>query len=214
MSKNTRNRILLTAVAALLLVVMTVGGTLAWLTDSTGEVVNTFTPTDVDIELNETLPAGKTAEMVPSVDISKNPSVTVKSGSEASYVYVVVEEIGVINDWTFDDYLEYSYATGWELVASTSKTEDKNDVYVLGRAVAETTADTSFDILANNKVTTKSGVTKAMMDAVTDANHPQLSFQAYAIQQANGTGTFTIETAWTQLGVTLPVAVNPAAPTT
>lgn len=44
MSKNTRNRILLTAVAALLLVAVAVGGTVAYLNATSNAVVNTFTP--------------------------------------------------------------------------------------------------------------------------------------------------------------------------
>ena len=53
MSKNTRTRILLTAVAALLLVAMTVGGTLAWLQDTSDTVENTFTASNIDVELDE-----------------------------------------------------------------------------------------------------------------------------------------------------------------
>ena len=212
MSKNTRTRILLVAVAALLLVTLTVGGTLAWLADSTSEIVNTFTHSTIDVELDET--TGTNYEMVPSVDIAKDPKVTVKAGSEASYVFVVVTETGSVTigegddsvTYTFDDFLEYAIATGWEFVADTSKTEE-NDVYVLGRAVAETTADTPYAILENNKVSTKDDVTKEMMDALTAANYPKLTFQAYAIQQANGNdttdGLFTMAEAWTQLGVKL-----------
>lgn len=218
MSKNTRTRIILTAVAALLLVTMAVGGTIAWLQDTTDEVTNKFLKSTIDIELTET---DRTYKMVPSVDIAKDPYVTVKAGSEASYVFVVVEETGIVTvgsgetavKYTFDNFLEYAYTNDWTLVASTTKTNDKNDVYVLGKEVPASESDQKITILEGDKVSTKDDVTKAMLDAVTESNQPTLSFQAYAIQQANGNdtddGLFTMEEAWTQLGVTLPTAVNP-----
>ena len=205
MSKNTRNRILLTALAALLLVTLTIGGTVAWLQDKTEAVVNVFTGSDVDIDLDET--TGNSYKMVPSVEITKNPKVTVNVGSEACYVFVKIQETGSVTvddeTYTFDDFLTYAIADGWTTDVEGSKTDTANDTYVIGKAVDATTAEgataVELPILAGNKVTTKSDVAKKMMDALTTENQPKLTFTAYAIQQANGNGTFSMADAWTQL---------------
>ena len=55
-----RAAVLLTAIA--LLLAAAVGGTIAYLVASTGEVVNTFTPTKVDIEITEKFPDPKTVK--------------------------------------------------------------------------------------------------------------------------------------------------------
>ena len=51
---KTRNKALVLTLCAVLLVVATVMGTLAYLTAETGPVTNTFTVGKVDIELKET----------------------------------------------------------------------------------------------------------------------------------------------------------------
>ena len=74
-------------IAAMLAVAMlfgcVVGGTVAWLTTKTEAVVNTFTVGDINITLTET---PKDFKMVPGNTISKDPKVTVKDGSEASWI--------------------------------------------------------------------------------------------------------------------------------
>ena len=55
----------------MVLAVAAVGGTLAWLTDSTQEVKNTFTTSDIDITLAET--TGTSYKMVPGFTITKDP---------------------------------------------------------------------------------------------------------------------------------------------
>lgn len=206
MSKNTRNRILLTAVAALLLVVVAVGGTLAWLQDDTTAITNTFTDSALDIELDEEQDTddnrAESFKMVPGADIAKRPFVKVATGSEACYVYVVITETGSITvngtTYTFDDYLSYAIASGWTIVEGTKKPNatdatKSNDTYVIGRAVNTTEMGTEINILDGNEVTVNSTVTKAMMDALNADNYPTLKFQAYAIQSANLTdGTNTI----------------------
>ena len=85
---RTRNTV--TAILMFVLVLsFTIGGTLAWLTDTTEPVTNTFTYGDINITLAETTEVYK---MVPGNSISKDPSVTVESGSEACWLLVKVEE--------------------------------------------------------------------------------------------------------------------------
>lgn len=176
MSKNTRNRILLTAVAALLLVVVAVGGTMAWLQDTTEDVVNTFTTTNVDIELDET--TDNEYEVIPGVDLEKDPTVTVIKGSEKSWVFVkVVYPTGT------DNYLTWSYDTAWTTLSTTSDTNTKMTTVILYKVVEEVSADTPYSVLADNKVTVSSDLTNAQMDEL-EALNPSLTFTAYAIQYA------------------------------
>lgn len=158
-------------ILALVLVVgCTVGGTLAYLMDTTASVTNTFTVGNIDIELAET--TGTQYKMVPGNTITKDPKVTVKADSEASWVFVKVEEANNV-----DGFLTYGIADGWtELEANTG---------VYYREVAATTADTDFAVLKDNKVTVKSDVTKAMMDSLAESTYPKLVFTAYAIQKDN-----------------------------
>ena len=106
MMKNTKfRRILLLLACAVLLVSLSVGATLAYLT-STADVENTFTVGKVEIELDEAQvdkETGKAIEgaertktgntevrMVPGRLIDKDPTVTVLAGSEDCYVRVKV----------------------------------------------------------------------------------------------------------------------------
>ena len=56
--------------ALVLLAVCAVSGTLAWLTAKSDTVVNTFTTSDIKVELTET---NETYKMVPGYDIHKDP---------------------------------------------------------------------------------------------------------------------------------------------
>ncbi len=102
-------------ILALMLVVgLSVGGTLAWLTATAPTVTNTFTVGDINIDLWEndfvlstnTLDTSKkvTAEteykVVPGGTSPKNPTLTVKAKSENCYVYVTVENNMKIGDAT------------------------------------------------------------------------------------------------------------------
>ena len=104
--KNTKlRRILLLLACAVLLVSLSVGATLAYLT-STDEVENTFTVGDVQIKLDEakvntetgkapdpedrTPDGNKQVRMVPGRLIDKDPTVTVLKDSEDCYVRVKV----------------------------------------------------------------------------------------------------------------------------
>lgn len=187
MTKNTRNRILLTAVAALLLVAVAVGGTMAYLTATAGNVVNTFEPSTIAIDINEhdanaAVTKTNTYKMVPGAVLNKDPYVTVKKNSEASYVFVEI-----IKSATYDDYmLDYTVDKDrWTLVAENDTTR----VYVTEQNA--TTADTDIAILDPQTVTVNPDVTKKMMDDMIAGTvaEPTLTFKAYAIQSENLTET-------------------------
>lgn len=179
---------LIVALAVMLVVGCAVGGTLAWLTDTTGPVVNTFTVGNIDIELAETTTNFK---MVPGATISKDPKVTVKAGSEACWLFVQVTESD-----NLDDFISYTIANGWTELTGVS------GVYY--REVADqsaATADVVYSVLTNDQVTVKDTVTKDMMDAITagTATAPTLTFKAYAVQMA---GVATAADAWAKVPTT------------
>lgn len=155
---------LTTVLAIVLVVALSVAGTYAYLTDTTGPVKNTFTVGNVNIDLAETTTDYK---MVPGTTIAKDPKVTVEADSEACWLFVKVEKSA-----NFDSFLTYAMADGW------TKLEDG----VFYRQVAASGTNQDFTVLANNTVSVKPGVTKAMMDGLTDETRPTLTFTAYACQ--------------------------------
>ena len=92
--------------ALVLLAVCAVSGTLAWLTAKSDVVTNTFTTSDIKVELKET--TGTEYKMIPGYTISKDPKATVLAGSEDCYLFVKLEKSS-----NFDTYLEYAIADGW-----------------------------------------------------------------------------------------------------
>lgn len=163
--------------SAALIVCATVAGTLAWLTDTTAPVVNTFTVGDINIELKET--TGKTYKMVPGIELVKDPAVTVKAGSEACWLFVKVVKSG-----NFDDFMTFEMADGWIALSGYA------GVYY--RNVDATNADTGFDVLKDNKVMVLETVTKTMLEGA-KTNAPTLTFTAYAVQKD---GINDAATAW------------------
>ena len=187
-----KKRTLTILIAVVLVVACAVGGTLAWLKTQTTPVVNTFTAGDINITLAETTNVYK---MIPGNDISKDPKVTVKAGSEACWLFVKVDKSVASTDpekKAFDDYLTYTIAAGWSpLVDANSDGIADDGVYY--REVSATSADTEFPVLLENKVSVKDTVTKEMLNALNDNNCPTLTFTAYAIQKDNIT---TVADAW------------------
>ena len=184
MSKNTRTRILLTAVAALLLVVMAVGGTLAYLTDYTKNVENTFIPTHVDIDLNETHTGP--FDMVPGVEYDKDPIVTVIKGSEACWVFVEVTTAGDVSA------LECSVDSAWTRLSGTEG--QIAGVYFIEQAdLTSATANVNYPVLTGSKVK----ISEALKNSTMPTGNVSISFTAYAIQK---TGFEEAQDAWDEIG--------------
>ena len=76
-----KKKAIVAVVAFVLVLCCAIGGTLAWLVDSTSEVKNTFTYGDINIDLSET--TGDEYQMIPGNDITKDPKVTGEAESEA-----------------------------------------------------------------------------------------------------------------------------------
>lgn len=181
---RAKKSVSLKAVVILLTVVLligcTVGGTLAWLAVKTEPVVNTFSTSDITISLDETTEEFK---MVPGTDIDKDPAVTVAKGSEPCYVFVKINESA-----NLDDYIRYDVDSAWKAVSGAE------GVYYCTVDVLDADADMVIPILVGDKVHVLDDVTKDMMSAA-NTDEPELTFTAYAVQQA---GFDTAEKAWTE----------------
>lgn len=212
---NAKRRSILKKMIAVLSVILVmligVAGTLAYLQVQTGPVQNTFAPSNIDLKLEETNVDGDSAtantyKMIPGVEIAKDPKVTVTADIDC-YVFVEVTETT-----NFDTYMTYAIASGWKLFNTTSgevtETVDtvNLDNYVLFREVSAAADEDSngdknveaFYVLAGNTtypngvVTVPNTVTKGDMDGLynnngtvkDDAELPKLTFTAYAIQKA------------------------------
>lgn len=186
-----KKKAIVAVVALVLVLCCAMGGTLAWLVDSTTEVKNTFTYGDINIslwehKLNEdglTLStdvftgAEQTGfKMIPGNNIKKDPTVTVKADSEASWLFVKIEE-----SENFDDFMTYDIADGWTQLTVDAKGNEITDL-IYYREVAATTADTNFAVLANDSVSVKDTVKKDMLKEDVFVA-PTLSFTAYAVQR-------------------------------
>ena len=177
---------LLIAVVVLITAVLSVGGTLAWLTDSTDSVTNTFTASKIDITLTED--AGRTAsyefKMLPGADITKDPKVTVKKDSEDCWLFVSIAETD-----NFDDFMTYDVADGWTALSGVT------GVYYR-EVTASTTADQAFSVLAGDKVMVNNDVDGTAMEALTAETYPKLTFTAFACQKA---GIGSAAAAWAEV---------------
>lgn len=123
---KSKTKVLIAALCALVLVVGSVVGTLAYLTDRQ-EVVNTFTVGDVDIKVDEApvTPDGKPEEgkdrvegneyhLIPGQTYTKDPTMTVLKGSEESYVrmMVTINCISQLREIFGADFLPHEYIDG------------------------------------------------------------------------------------------------------
>lgn len=190
--------------ALALVVVCIVGGTLAWLTATTGEVKNTFTTSDVNITLSETA-GGQNHEfqMIPGYTITKDPKVTVIAGSEKCYLFVKLEKSA-----NFVNFLTCDIADGW------TQLQDENNAAILGvyyRIVDTTGMGTAYSVLKDDQVTVLDTVTKEQMNSF-DTNKdgelsgtekeafPYLTVTAYASQyMKNNTDHFKPYEAWSKV---------------
>ena len=175
-----------------------IGGTVAWLTAQTSEVVNTFTVGDIEIELTETGTdnAGKkNYSFIPGDKLAKDPKVTVKANSEACWVFIKVNEAH--NTHTAlpsgEKIINWSVASDWTQVVDGST---KYNVWYKEFAATGDTPVSKYILTgdgtgeyANGFVTVNGNVTEVIAESIDgDANgenKPQLTFDAFAHQSKN-----------------------------
>lgn len=175
--KGVATKMMFMILAVVLIVGISVGGTLAWLTAQSETVTNTFTTSDIKVELKET--TGTEYKMVPGNTITKDPQATVLTGSEDCFLFVKLEK-----STNFDTFMTYTIADGWEELTSAAGTNYKVYYRVFdSKDNTNTNAKgTAYSILEDDQVTVKGNVTKADMNALTTATYPTLTVTAYASQ--------------------------------
>lgn len=173
-------RKLIIALALCLALALGIGGTMAYLTATTGPVVNTFTIGNVGLELKETkgdLVDGKHQfKMVPGNTIDKDPTVTVTAGSEDCWLFVKL-----VKSANFDNYLTYAVDTS---EGAWTALDGHPGVYY--REVKQADTVKSFSVLKDDRVQVNTDVENFQETTQTPAFvAPTLTISAAAIQQAN-----------------------------
>lgn len=217
-----KSKVILALVCAVLLVCASVLGTLAYLT-STDEVTNTFTVGQVKITLDEAKVdgngkalTGDDAERVkansyklfPGHAYDKDPTVTVKAGSEESYVKMTVtvnksaelDQIFATHNIKLTDVITGYDATNWLYKGNTEDTAANTRTYTFyyKETVSAPTADVVLDdlfetitipgSLTNEEInllyykTTKNEKNELVAGTEVDSKPLTITVKAYAIQ--------------------------------
>lgn len=207
---KTKKTVLMLA-CAVMLVLVSVMGTMAYLT-STDEVVNTFTVGNVQIKLDEakantdgSLVQGaervkaNSYKLLPGHTYNKDPKVTVLKGSESSYVKMTVtftkadalDEIfkptGAVLTSIFNGY----DSSNWIYKGNTEDTAKKTRTYEFWYkdTVAAPDADVELDALFDS-ITVPGTITNAQLARIEGMT---ITVNAYAIQKD---GFANAEAAW------------------
>lgn len=186
------------AVAVVLLLVLIIGGMLAFFTDTDTES-NVFTiGEDIDIEITEEWEPTDGEDLHPGAEVTKQPSIENVS-SVPAYVFMEVVVPCYASTGTTVDTPLFSFTpnSGWELINTSSIDQDSQTItyrYAYGTSSAmtqleggETTATALFD-----SVTLDSSLTAEQ--AATAASGLSIDINAYGIQVEN-------------LGVTAPADI-------
>ena len=191
---------LMTVLALVLVIAMSVAGTYAYLT-SADEVVNTFTVGNVQIKLDEakantdgTLVDGaarvkaNSYKLLPGHTYNKDPMVTVLEGSESSYVKMTVTfsnaaQLDAIFAPTGANLLSIFKGydrTNWIYMGNTEDTTANTRTYEFWykEAVAAPDADVALDALFDS-IIVPGTITNAQLATIKDMT---ITVNAYAIQ--------------------------------
>ena len=185
-----KKRTLALILALVLVFGAAVGGTIAYLTDTTDPVTNTFTVGKVDITLTETFNTDTNndgtndawkAQLIPGTTYTKDPVVTVTDDSEDCWLFVKFEEKN--GAATYLDYTSnLTAANGWTQGDGTNIPSN-----VWYREVNKADTVKTFQLLAGDNtyptgcISVKDTVTNENMTAASNA---QLVYTAYACQKA------------------------------
>ena len=206
-----KKKLLIMSVAMVLVCAFAVGMTIAYLT-STDEVVNTFTVGNVRIKLDEAkvnldgTPVqdadrvkANSYKLIPGHTYTKDPTVTVLSGSESSYIkmtvtFTKVAELDAIFAPTGADLTSIfnGYdSTNWIYKGNTEDTTANTRTYEFWykEAVAAPTADVALDALFD-QIKAPDSLTNSDLNNLKDL---KITVNAYAIQ---ADGFATAEAAW------------------
>ena len=179
---------LMTVLALVLVIAMSVAGTYAYLT-SADKVVNTFTVGDVQIKLDEAKanPDGSLVEgaarvdansykLLPGHTYNKDPMVTVLKGSESSYVKMTVtfsKAAALDASWSRNS-ANWIYKNVTEDASANTRTYE----FWYKEAVAAPDADVALDALFDS-ITVPGTITNAQLATIEGMT---ITVNAYAIQ--------------------------------
>ena len=202
---KTKRKALLLSLCAVLLVVASVMGTMAYLT-STDTVTNTFTVGNVQITLDEAKvnPDGtlvtnaervkaNSYKLLPGRTYIKDPTVTVKAGSESSYIKMTVTfskaaELDAIFAPTGGANLTSIFngydSTNWIAKGSTTAANTRTYEFWYKETVAAPKADVVLDALFDS-ITVPGSITKEQLKTIDGMT---ITVNAYAIQADGFTG--------------------------
>lgn len=207
--KNTK-KALLALTCAVMLVVGSVMGTMAYLTDKTQVVENTFTIGNVDIKLDEAeivngketgkrTETGNAYHLLPGQVYAKDPTVTVVANSEDSYVraFVTVKYAeaadAVLAKYEYKTWFDFNQNWTIQPNVETTKGEDgmitRTYEFRYNEIVTKAAADTKLDALFT-KITVPGGLTN---EEIATLNNLNIDVIAQAIQ---ATGFADANAAW------------------
>jgi len=187
------------AVSVVLLLVLLIGGMLAYFTD-TDTVTNVFTlGDDVEISLTESFTPADAQGIHPGAVVAKAPSIKNDSTTTPAYVFaeVVVPCYATTGTTVNADLFTFTPNSGWTLINTptiNTTTKTKTYVYAYGTSTNMTplAANTTTSTAVFSNVTLVSTLTEAQ--AATAPTAPNIVVNAYGIQTDS-------------LGVTTPTAI-------
>ena len=215
--KNAK-KIVMGGVAALALVTASVMGTMAYFTNKTEQVNNTFTVGNVSIKLDEApvdtngkettgdRRTSNTYKLYPGSEYDKDPTITV-TGSEDSYLFVKVVNgisgvekaasyVNAEGNQATGNIAEQMAAYGWHLV------KDETDVYYYGNDSEMTPVEANEKKPVFKNFAISNDVNgKTLSDLVKTENSSAktlITVKGYAIQSKNiaNSGADNIKSAW------------------
>lgn len=178
---NFGSRTFILTAAIIVILGGVVSGTVAWMYIKSQPVSNTFTYGDMKIELEETDTGldgdedddTNSYSFEPGSAIVKDPWVTIKAETENCWLLVKAEASD-----NFDEFMEYSMEEGWKPV------DEETYPGVYYREVTSSKDEQKFNVIKDNVVTVKDGVTQQTLDELEEEDYPSLKFTAYAVQKS------------------------------
>lgn len=193
-----KSKILIMVMSAVLLIAVTVGVTVAYITD-TKDLLNTFTMGRVDIILDETevtplgepTRAGRTQtgnayHLLPGLSYVKDPTVTVEGGSDDAYVRMLVivnvaDAMGEVfsngNEFALAD-LVTGLSNAWTLEGTTVVNDVITFEYRYNSVVTKSAADTVLPALFTG-LSVPGAVTGEDLESITGL---EINIEAHAMQ--------------------------------
>lgn len=172
------------ALAFVLVAALAIGGTVAYLTATTGNVVNTFTVGNVALTLDEkdvTKSDGSRVKankyhLIPGSEYDKDPTVHVTAGSEACYVFVKVENgLGAAEKASGDN----GYVTIADQIAANGWTAVSGNAGYFYKIVEADTAKTGTSLVVFEKFGISGTVSQDDYAALASA---EITIKACAVQ--------------------------------